>query len=401
MTNVTLLNCRPNGSESRHDLHIADGRIHAVVDSDNNAHPGVDNGQTIDVGGQIVLPSFIDGHCHADKSLWGEPWSRRDSVEVSMNQMFEDTLRQWEEITTPVAIRAGAFMRQCVANGSTFIRTFADVDPAIGLDGLHGTMAAREELADAADIQIVAFPQLGLLRRPGNEDLLEQALQAGADGIGGLDPAGVDGDAGRVLDIVFGLAGKYQATVDFHMHEDGELGLWLMKQIAQRTIAFGMQGRVTLCDVFSLAYLDADATRRAGEVLAEAGVAVAVGVHGLLPVPDVLTLHATGVRMCLGSDSSRSQWSPWGDGDMLSRATFLAYKSYFRRDADLEFTLDMIHTLGRETFGRPENRLRVGDPADLVVLPGDALGEIVVCPPRDRLVLKAGNVVAREGRVVV
>lgn len=399
MSRITLRNCRLNGDEKQHDLRIADGIIDDVVLSSTTAPQAPATGEVIDVGGQLVLPSFVDGHCHADKSLWGEPWSRRDSVEISMDQMFQDTLRQWEEITTPVATRAGAFMRECVAHGSTFIRAFADVDPVIGLDGVHAMLTIKNELSHAADVQIVAFPQLGLLRRPGNEELLELALREGADAIGGLDPAGVDGDAARVLDTVFGLAEKYQASVDFHMHEEGELGLWLMKQIAERTVALGMQGRVTLCDVFSLAYLDRAATERAGTILAEAGVGVAVGVHGLLPVPDVLTMHEVGVRMCLGSDSSRSQWSPWGDGDMLSRATFLAYKSYFRRDVDLEFALSMTNRLGRVAFNLPENELRIGDPADLVVLPGEALGEVVVSPPRGRLVLKSGVVVARDGTV--
>ncbi|TNM36483.1 amidohydrolase family protein [Nocardioides albidus] len=399
MTRTTLLNCRIDGDDKQHDLHLADGVIAEIVPS-TGADPGLPADEVVDVAGKIVLPSFVDGHCHADKSLWGEPWSRRDSVEISMDQMFEDTLRQWAEVSTPVHTRAGAFMRECVAHGSTHLRAFADVDPAIGLEGVHAMLALKQELAAAADIEVVAFPQLGLLRRPGNDALLEEALREGADAVGGLDPAGVDGDAGKVLDTVFGLADKHGAKVDFHMHEEGELGLWLMKQIAQRTVALGMQGKVTLCDVFSLAYLDREATKAAGTVLAEAGITVAVGVHGLLPVPDVLTLHEVGVGMCLGSDSSRSQWSPWGDGDMLSRATFLAYKSYFRRDVDLEFALSLTNRLGRAGLGLAANEVRVGDPADLVVLPGQALGEIVVSPPSGRLVLKAGAVVARDGVLV-
>jgi cytosine deaminase len=96
----------------------------------------------------------------------------------------------------------------------------------------------------------------------GTEELLEEALREGADGIGGLDPAAVEGAAERQLDIVFGLAAKYNVAVDFHMHEEGELGLWLIRRIAERTKAVGMQGRVSICDVFGLAHLESADTAR-------------------------------------------------------------------------------------------------------------------------------------------
>lgn len=141
------------------------------------------------------------------------------------------------------------------------------------------------------DLSVVAFPQLGILRRPGAEDLLEQALREGADRIGGVDPAAVEGAAEPQLDIVFGLATKYNASVDFHMHEEGELGPWLVKRIAESTKALGMQGRVSICDIVGLAHLDPVESARIGDVLADAGIAVAVGVHSL-PLQRTLVLKA-------------------------------------------------------------------------------------------------------------
>lgn len=396
MPQLTLLNARLNGSHDLVDLAIDAGKIAAI------AKPGElpTDGPTEDLKGQIVLPGFVDGHCHADKSLWGEPWAVRTSQVISMDQMFEDMLQQWATPASPVAVRAERFMRECVRHGSTFIRSFADVDPAIGLDGVHGVLEAREKLNGLAEIRVVAFPQLGILRRPGNEELLEEALRDGADGIGGLDPAAVEGAAERQLDIVFELARKYQVAVDFHMHEEGELGLWLIKRIAERTKALGMQGRVSICDVFSIAHLNPEDTARISDVLADAGITVAVGVHGLLPVPDVHTMSKCGVHMCMGSDSARSLWSPWGDGDMLARSSLLAYKCYFRRDVDLELALDLANVYGQVAMGLPENLLRVGDPADLVVLPGEAKAELVVLPPPRSLVTKDGKITVRDGKVV-
>ncbi|MFI0366612.1 amidohydrolase [Actinomadura sp. 1N219] len=398
MSRIILSKVRVNGAGDPQVITVADGTIHAV-----GTEPPADLGpadHVEDLTGQIVLPGFVDGHAHADKSLWGEPWVRRTSEPITMEQMFDDQLRQWAETTTPVVARARTFLDMCVAYGSTSIRTFTDVAPEIGLDGVHGLLQVREEMADLADLQIVAFPQLGILRKPGTAELLEQALRAGADAIGGLDPAGVDGDAARQLDIVFGLAEKYQVPVDFHAHESGELGIWLIERIAERVKALGMQGKVSLCDVFSLAEPTPSQFERLATVLADADIAVAVGVHGLLPVPDVKALHAMGVRMCLGSDSARSRWSPWGEGDILSRAMFMAYKRYWRRDEDLEFAVTMGTTLGREVLGAPPCDLKPGDIADLVVLPGEAIGEIVVTPPQRTLVMKRGKIVARSGTLV-
>ncbi|MFI0482292.1 amidohydrolase [Actinomadura sp. 9N215] len=398
MPRIILSNVRPHGAGDPRVITVADGRIHSVG-TRTPADLGPDD-HVEDLAGQIVLPGFVDGHAHADKSLWGEPWVRRTSEPITMEQMFEDQLRQWAETTTPVATRARAFLDRCVAYGSTSIRTFTDVAPEIGLDGVHGLLQVREEMADLADLQIVAFPQLGILRKPGTAELLEQALRAGADMIGGLDPAGVDGDAVRQLDIVFGLADKYQVPVDFHAHESGDLGIWLIERIAERVKALGMHGKVSLCDVFSLADPTPSQFERLASVLADADIAVAVGVHGLLPVPDVKALHAMGVRMCLGSDSARSRWSPWGEGDILARAMFLAYKRYWRRDDDLEFAVTMGTTLGRQVLGVPPCDLKPGDVADLVVLPGEAIGEIVVTPPPRTLVMKRGKIIARSGALV-
>jgi cytosine/creatinine deaminase len=396
MPRTLLTNALVNGGPPR-TVVVRDGVIDAVTDQQLAQEPG---DQVEDLTGQILLPGFVDGHCHADKSLWGEPWARRTSEVISMDQMFEDTVAQWAATTTPVATRARRFLDECVAFGSTSIRTFADVAPEIGLAGVEAMLQLRQDMRHLADVTIVAFPQLGILRKPGTEALLAESLKLGADAIGGLDPAGVDGDAIAQLDIVFALADKYGVSVDFHMHEDGELGWWLIRRIAERTKALGLQGKVCLCDVFSIADPPAERLREMGEILADAGVAIAVGVHGLLPVTDVRTLHGLGVRLCLGSDSSRSLWSPWGDGDILSRAMFLAYKCYFRRDEDLEFALSIATTLGRDVFGFPKVDFRAGDQADLVALPGEALGEIVVSPPKRTLVMKAGRIVARNGALV-
>lgn len=392
-----LLNGRIDGGDAT-DIVLADGLIADILPAGTAAAEHA--GETIDLGGQLVLAGFVDGHSHADKSLWGEPWVRRHSVDITMDQMFDDTLQQWALPQAPVKERARRFLEKSVAAGSTTIRAYADVAPQIGLEGLHAMLELRDELAPLADIQVVAFPQLGILRNPGTVNILEQSLIAGADAVGGLDPAGVDHDALRVLDIVFGLADRYGVMADFHAHEDGELGVWLVDRIAERTRALGMSGRVSMCDVFALASPTPAQFARLAGTFAESGIAFSIGVHGLLPVPDVKGLHEAGVAMCLGSDSSRSLWSPWGDGDILSRAMMMAYKSYWRTDEDLELAAAFAGPLGRRAVGLEPVGVEVGAPADLVVVPGEAVAEAVVLPPTRSLVIKRGVVVARDGALI-
>ena len=107
--------------------------------------------------------------------------------------------------------------------GTTRIRTHVDVDteaPAAP----DGVLATREALAGRVDIQIVAFPQSGLLIRPGTAELLDRALAAGADVLGGLDPCAIDRDPARSLDLLFDLAERHGKPLDIHLHEPGELG---------------------------------------------------------------------------------------------------------------------------------------------------------------------------------
>jgi len=393
-----LRNGRVEGAAEPSSIVIADGVIERIAaDAAVEARP---EDEVVELEGRIVLPGFVDGHAHADKSMWGEPWVRRSSTAITMDQMFDDTLEQWALPQASVYERSRRFLEMCVASGSTTIRAYADVAPEIGLEGVHAMLRLREEMAHLADIRVIAFPQLGILRKPGTEELLAAALADGADGVGGLDPAGVDHDALRVLDIVFGLAEQHGVAADFHAHEEGELGAWLVDRIAERTKALGMGGRVGMCDVFALAEPTPERFDRLSTAFADAGIAFSIGVHGLLPVPDVRRLHEAGVAMCLGSDSARSLWSPWGDGDILSRAMMMSYKRYWRTDDDLEFAARIATSLGRRALGLEAQGVEAGAPADLVVLPGETVAELVVQPPRRSLVLKRGVVVARDGELV-
>src|SRR5262249_9309181 len=150
------------------------------------------------------LPAFVEGHVHLDKTHWGAP--RMPHVAGrSVRERIAAERAARHRMASPIEARASALVRALIANGSTRVRSHIDIDNDIGLANLEAILRVREAYRDWIDIQLVAFPQSGVVTERGATELLEQALRAGADLVGGLDPAGFDADVRGQLDIVFGL----------------------------------------------------------------------------------------------------------------------------------------------------------------------------------------------------
>src|SRR4051812_28172057 len=164
-------------------------------------------GHTCDLGGRLVLPGLVDGHIHLDKGFFGDAWKPHRPCTAGFSvrervQFEKEALATAESIAT----RAAAMIDLCVSQGTTWMRSHVDVDGGIGLRNLEQVLAAREAHRDKLSIQIVAFPQSGIVSSPGTAELLDEAVRAGADLVGGLDPAGYDADIDGHLDVIFGIA---------------------------------------------------------------------------------------------------------------------------------------------------------------------------------------------------
>jgi cytosine/creatinine deaminase len=369
------------------DLLIEGGRI---------ARIGVElvagEAERIDVGRRVVVPGFVDGHIHLDKTLLGTPWRPHEAGDsVAARVAAEKRIRR--ELGVPIAVRARALAEQVLALGTTAVRTHVDIDTDIGLAGLHAVLEVRAAMVGRLDIQIVAFPQSGILADPGTADLLEQALADGADLIGGLDPASFDGDIEGHLDIVFGLAERRGVGIDIHLHDGGTLGAFELRRIAERSLALGMQGRVAVSHAFALGDIDATEFDRTASALARGGVAIMTTAPGSVPMPPVKKLLAHGVRVFAGSDNIRDAWAPFGTGDMLERAMLIGYCAGFRTDADLHLAFDLVTTAPAAVLGRDARAVAEGATADLVVLDAPSVPEAIAARAGRHLVLKGGQVI--------
>ena len=229
-------------------------------------------------------------------------------------------------------------------------------------------------------------------------------MLAGADLVGGIDPCSFDRDPVGQLDVVFGLAERHGVGIDIHLHEPGELGAFTIELICERVRGSSMEGRVTISHCFALSGVEPATQDRLVELLAEHDVAVTTVAPGNREPLPMAALGDAGVRLGLGQDGIRDYWSPYGNGDMLDRAWMLAHRSGYRDDALVEACVE-VATLGgapSSTAAPPSagRGLAVGDPADLVVVPGDTVTAAVMDRLPRTLVIHAGRVVARDGELV-
>lgn len=346
----------------------------------------------IDALGQLVLPALVNGHAHLDKTFIGAGWQpHRTGFGVPARVSAERAIRA--NLQLDVQDRARALADEMIRFGTGTVRSHVDIDTELGLSSLRSVLALREQLEHRMAVQIVAFPQSGILADPGVADLLDAALSEGADVIGGLDPFGFDGDAEGHLAVVFALAEKHGAGIDIHLHDLGDAAVRQLAQIAERTRVLGFGGTVTVSHAYGLGSIPLADARRIGASLAAAGVAVMTnGPAG--PMPPVLALRDEGVVVFSGSDNIRDAWWPYGDGDMLSVARTVAYQSNFRTDDELAVALDLVTDAAATALGLADHGLRVGATADLVLLDVDGAAQAVADPPQHRTVIHHGRLVS-------
>jgi cytosine/adenosine deaminase-related metal-dependent hydrolase len=387
---LRVINVRPLGGSSI-DLFIRDGRF-------TTAQPP-DDAPALDGAGRIALPGLVEAHTHLDKSLLGKPWYRNE-VGPRLIDKIDNERAVRKSLPIDPHMQSTLQAKLSVTHGSTFIRSHVDVDTECGLAGIEGVMATREELRDIVDIDIVAFPQSGMLVRPGTVELLEQALRLGAETVGGLDPCAIDRDPKGHLDTVFGLAEKFGRGVDIHLHEPGEMGAFSMDLIIERTRALGMQGRVVVSHAFCLGLPDDSIVAPLIAALADARIAIMTTGAPSRPVPPVKRLIQAGIVVCAGSDGIRDTWGPYGNADMLERATIIGLRNNLRRDDELAMALDVVTASGARAIGLSGYGLDEGCIGDLVLVDGETVAEVVAQRPGRRTVVKRGKVIAVDGVAV-
>jgi cytosine/adenosine deaminase-related metal-dependent hydrolase len=386
---------RPMGGETV-DLLIDHGLIQQIAP--NIARPSE---STVVLAGrnELLLPGLVNAHAHVDKNLFGRPWHRNQVPGPRIRDLVDNERRLRRELKLSARTQSALEVQASLAVGTTHLRSHVDIDTEAGLAHVEGVLATRDAFREQLTMQLVAFPQSGMLVRPGTVELLEEALKLGVECLGGLDPSTVDRDPVRHLDTIFALADRYGVELDIHLHEPGMLGAFAVELIAERTAALGLQGRVAISHFFCLGMVEESYLNQLIELLLQNRITIMSLASGRSEFPPLKRLYEAGVTLCTGSDGVRDTWAPYNSVDMLERVKLLGYRCGFRRDEEIEMLLDIATYGGAQVMGAAGYGLEPGQQADLVIMPGDTPAQAVIDRPPRSYVIKRGRVVAAAGQV--
>ncbi len=253
------------------DIAIEGGRIAAM-------EPGIDASadEQIDAQGRAAIPGLIEAHLHLDKALLHRRLPARFGT---LDEAIRVTgILKSKQEREDVLDRSRQVLDMAIRNGTTAVRAHPDVDLIQGLIGVETLLALKDEYDSLLDLQIVAFPQEGILKSKGTYELMIDALRMGADVVGGCPYNELNwDDTRRHIDIVFELAQRFGAPIDMHADfadDTSDQRFAAISYIARRTIDTGYQGRVSLGHVTSLGALDNDALAPVIEQIRLAGISI-------------------------------------------------------------------------------------------------------------------------------
>ncbi|WP_188540721.1 amidohydrolase family protein [Paenibacillus segetis] len=371
-------------------IQIVDGLIVDIIPANK---PIATNLPIHDANHYLLLPSFRDMHIHLDKTYYGGPWKAPTIATKGIMTRLEEETELLPRLLPVAQERAAKLLDLLLRSGSTHIRTHCNVDPAIGLKNLEAILRVVEAYQEKASVEVVAFPQHGLLRS-NSVALVREALHNGASFVGGVDPASIDQDIEKSLQKVMELAVEANANIDLHIHDPGHLGIFTFKRLAYLTEQAGWQGRVTISHALAFTDISSQEAGEVAELLAHQGISItsSVPIGRTIPIP---LLHDKGVEISLGDDSITDHWSPFGKGDSLEKAGVLAERFGLIDERSLGQTLGYI-TGGITPLNNEGQRMwpNVGDNADFVLVDATCSAEAVARRARRIAVLFKGNLVA-------
>jgi len=401
MIDLILRNAKLAGQDTPTDLGVTDGVIVAIGDDTTAA-------ETIDLGGRLVTAPLVEPHIHLDAALTvGQP---RPNVSGSLFEGIAIWADRVADLSySDVQSRVSQILRWQLACGVQHVRSHVDVcDPE--LRALRALVDLREQVRGLIDLQLVAFPQQGILGFDGGRELMRKAVEIGADVVGGIPHYELTREDGvESVRFAMALADEHGLRVDIHCDETDDDHSRFVEVMAAETIRRGMSGRVTASHTTAMhSYNNAYAHRlitniaraRLHMVTNPLDNSVLQGRFDTGPIrrghTRVKQLLEAGVNVCIGHDSVMDPWYPLGYGDPLQAAFVLVHLGQMSGDDELRQLIEMITTNPAAALGVPGYGLRPGGPADLVVFdaPSEADALRLIAPRT--LVLRGGRVVARS-----
>jgi len=400
--NWLIRNLRLENSVSPVDVHIQEGKIAAI-----GAGLPAQNCQELDAAGMLGSPLFIDPHPHLDCAFLIEPTNQSGTLleAIEINARIKAS-RTPEDIYAK-ACRA---LQLAVQNGAGWVRNHGDIDTVSGLKLLYPALEAREKFRDLVEMQIVAFPQLGLIADPGSDELIREAMRNGAQVVGGMPHAEASpADAALQIEQLFQIAEEFDADIDMHVDETDDPDSRTLEMLADATLRHAYQRRVTASHCCALAAYPDDYAQRVIEKVALAQMNVIVnplvnlylqGRADRQPVRRGITRvkewRQAGVNVICGSDDIGNIFFPFGRMDMLEVAMATALTAHLTRPEEIQLAFEMPRQRAAQALRLEGYGLQAGNAANIVLLAAENALEALRVQPVDRIVWRNGRLVSRR-----
>ena len=388
------------------DIACQDGRIIEIAPSIK-----AEASQTIDAKGQFVTPPFVDSHFHMDAALsMGLPRLNRSGTLL-------EGIKIWGELKPDLTFeaiktRALKLLRWSVARGNLAIRTHVDTtDPT--LMAVDVLLEVRDEMKEFVDIQLVAFPQDGLLRCKDGVQLMHRALDKGMDVVGGIPHFERTMEDGRKsVELLCEMAASRGLMVDMHCDESDDPLSRHIETLTRETQRLGLHGRVTGSHLTSMHSMDNYYVSKLLPLMAESRMNCVCnplvnmtiqGRHdtypkrrGLMRVPELMDC---GINVSLGHDDVMDPWYPMGTHDMLEVAHMGAHALHMTGLDQQRSLFDAITANGAKTLGLEGYGLEVGCFADMVILQASSRLEALRLRPARLHVIRRGRIISQTPEV--
>ncbi len=378
----------------KYQIAIQDGKIVKIdpqVDGDSK--------KVIDAQGKLVTESFVNGHLHLckvytlsmmDEAAMGAYTDGSMGGAMTAIELAANVKEQYNESWIIENVRKA--LNLAVKFGNTHIRAFADTDTKAKLEGVKALIRAREEYKDRVKVEVVAFPQDGVVRDPGAEEYIEEAMKLGADVVGGIPWIEyTDADAQEHIDRMFAIAMKYDKPVSMLIDDAGDPTLKTLEMLAVTTIKNGWEGRVTAQHSRAMALYPEPYYRKIEYLLKRAQIGVVSDPQTGPLYARVKDLYKAGVRIALGQDDIADAYYPFGRNNMLEVAFLAAHLMWMNSRQEMEILYNLITTNAAQALGMEGHHLKVGGKADLVVLNAESVWEAIWNHEAPLYVIKAGK----------
>jgi cytosine deaminase len=391
---ILIKNAKTRATENKLvQIAVQGGKIAKIAEKVDG-----DAKQVIDAQGKLVTESFVNGHLHLCKvytlkmmddeaigAYTGESMGGAMTAIELASKVKEKYDEKWiiENVRKAVKL-ANRF-------GNTHIRAFADTDTTGKLEGVKALLKAREEFKGRVEIQVVAFPQDGVVRDPGAAELVEEALKMGADVVGGIPWIEyTEKDEEAHIDQMFALAKKYNKDVSMLVDDAGDPSLKTLEMMAVKTIEMGWQGRVTAQHARAMGLYAEPYYRKIEYLLKKAQIGLVSDPQTGPLYARVKSLYKAGVSVALGQDDIADAYYPYGRNNMLEVAFLASHIMNMVGRDEMEILYDLITTNAAKALNIKNYGLKEGCTADLVVLDAENVWEALWSHEAPLFVVKNG-----------